>query len=74
MDWYRKEAPTFPNIWSKYGPRRGKNITFKTPRELMKRLFVEIMKQIRRMKMQKTLYFKPVRAGLKTLKRGPVPH
>lgn len=40
----------------------------------MKRLFVGITKQNRRMKMRKTSHFKPVRAGLKTLKRGPVPH
>lgn len=52
--------------------QRVKNVIFKTPRELVKRLFeVTTTKQNKRMKMQKISHFKPVRASLKTLKRGP---
>lgn len=54
--------------------QRGKGYFFKTPRELVKRPFVEITKN-KRMKMQKTSHFKPVKAGSNTLKRGPcAPH
>ena len=37
-------CPHIPNIWPKHGPT-GESITFKTPRELVKGLFVEITKQ-----------------------------
>lgn len=42
-EWRSVYAPTFRNVWWKHGPR-GENVTFKTPRESVKRLFVEITK------------------------------
>lgn len=81
MGWYKEKsfyAPTVPVYGQNMGPE-GKNVIFKTPKQLVKRLFVGPQKkhttQNKRMKMQKTSHFKPVRAGLKTLKREPfAPH
>lgn len=42
-EWRFVYVPTFCNVWWKHGPRE-ENVTFKTLRELVKRLFVEITK------------------------------
>lgn len=78
--WVGIKGDLFMPLQSQYMAKtwaQRENVIFKTPRVLVKRLFVGTKKQHqnKRMKMQKTSHFKPVRAGSKTLKRGScAPH